>query len=78
MSGWRDAVRVFAFLGRVTRARAREVKAALRLALLSAAIAPLVLACAGCSRGAEPGTLVIALETTPRGFDPRFSTNVAQ
>ena len=27
-----------------------------------------------CRRGAEPGTLVIAIEVAPRGFDPRFST----
>ena len=34
-------------------------------------IIPLV----GCQRGAEPGTLVIAIEVAPRGFDPRFSTS---
>ncbi len=28
----------------------------------------------GCRRGGEPGTLVIAIEVAPRGFDPRFST----
>jgi peptide/nickel transport system substrate-binding protein len=28
----------------------------------------------GCRRGAEPGRLVIAIEATPRGFDPRLST----
>ena len=28
----------------------------------------------GCKRGGEPGTLVIAIEVAPRGFDPRFST----
>jgi peptide/nickel transport system substrate-binding protein len=28
----------------------------------------------GCRRGGEPGTLVIAVEAPPRGFDPRFST----
>lgn len=28
----------------------------------------------GCRRGGEPGTLVIAIEVPPRGFDPRFST----
>ena len=27
-----------------------------------------------CHRGGEPGTLVIAIEVPPRGFDPRFST----
>src|SRR5215510_16501312 len=27
-----------------------------------------------CHRGGEPGTLVIAIEVAPRGFDPRFST----
>jgi peptide/nickel transport system substrate-binding protein len=30
----------------------------------------------GCRRGGEPGTLVIAIELAPRGFDPRFSTTV--
>ncbi|HLG16814.1 MAG TPA: ABC transporter substrate-binding protein [Blastocatellia bacterium] len=29
---------------------------------------------AGCRRGGEPGTLVIALEAPPRGFDSRLST----
>ena len=28
----------------------------------------------GCRRGGKPGTLVIAIEIAPRGFDPRFST----
>lgn len=27
-----------------------------------------------CKRGGQPGTLVIAIELPPRGFDPRFST----
>src|SRR6185436_10351070 len=27
-----------------------------------------------CRRGGQPGTLVIAIEQPPRGFDPRFST----
>jgi peptide/nickel transport system substrate-binding protein len=30
-----------------------------------------------CRRGGEPGTLVIALELAPRGFDPRFSSGSA-
>src|SRR5687768_255533 len=30
-------------------------------------------ATSACKRGGEPGTLVIALELAPRGFDPRFS-----
>jgi peptide/nickel transport system substrate-binding protein len=34
----------------------------------------LTLPLTGCRRGAEPGTLVIAIEVAPRGFDPRFST----
>src|SRR5215208_5931862 len=34
----------------------------------------LVLAMRGCKRGGEPGTLVVAVEEPPRGFDPRFST----
>src|SRR6266404_2809948 len=29
---------------------------------------------AGCRRGGKPGTLVVAIEIAPRGFDPRFST----
>jgi len=29
---------------------------------------------ASCKRGGKPGTLVIAIEQPPRGFDPRFST----
>ncbi|HWC75827.1 MAG TPA: ABC transporter substrate-binding protein, partial [Blastocatellia bacterium] len=29
---------------------------------------------AACRRGGEPGTLVIAIEGPPRGFDPRFSS----
>ena len=29
----------------------------------------------GCHRGGNPGTLVIAIEVAPRGFDPRFSTS---
>ncbi|MFY9572750.1 MAG: ABC transporter substrate-binding protein, partial [Blastocatellia bacterium] len=28
----------------------------------------------GCRRGGEPGTLVVAVEVAPRGFDPRLST----
>ncbi|HKP85731.1 MAG TPA: ABC transporter substrate-binding protein, partial [Blastocatellia bacterium] len=34
----------------------------------------LVISTTGCRRGGEPGTLVIAVEEAPRGFDPRFST----
>jgi peptide/nickel transport system substrate-binding protein len=29
---------------------------------------------ASCRRGGKPGTIVIAIEVAPRGFDPRFST----
>lgn len=29
---------------------------------------------ASCHRGGKPGTLVVAIEIAPRGFDPRFST----
>src|SRR5688572_5434189 len=35
----------------------------------------LTLPLTGCQRGGEPGTLVIAIEVAPRGFDPRFSTS---
>jgi peptide/nickel transport system substrate-binding protein len=34
----------------------------------------LLIPAASCKRGAQPGTLVIAIELPPRGFDPRFST----
>ncbi|HTG17068.1 MAG TPA: ABC transporter substrate-binding protein [Blastocatellia bacterium] len=34
----------------------------------------LLLPAASCKRGAQSGTLVIAIELPPRGFDPRFST----
>jgi len=37
-------------------------------------IAFLVIPTTGCRRGGQPGTLVIAIEVAPRGFDPRFST----
>jgi peptide/nickel transport system substrate-binding protein len=45
----------------------------LRVACL-ACIASLIAPVTGCRRGGEPGTLVIAIEVAPRGFDPRFST----
>src|SRR5262249_8173179 len=35
----------------------------------------LACAMAGCRRGGRPGVLVIAAESPPRGFDPRFSTS---
>jgi peptide/nickel transport system substrate-binding protein len=34
----------------------------------------LIVPATGCRRGGEPGTLVVAIEVAPRGFDPRFST----
>ncbi|MEN3335168.1 MAG: peptide/nickel transport system substrate-binding protein [Blastocatellia bacterium] len=37
----------------------------------------LLLPLVACRRGGEPGTLVIAIEATPSGFDPRFSTGNA-
>lgn len=48
--------------------------------LLSAAcclllIAFFVIPSAGCRRAKEPGTLVLAIEILPRGFDPRFSSS---
>lgn len=76
--GWKDAVQVFELPKTIAKARGRRFKTVLRLMLLSLFVAQLLLTSAACRRGAEPGTLVIALETTPRGFDPRFSTNVAQ
>jgi peptide/nickel transport system substrate-binding protein len=37
-------------------------------------LALFVLPSAGCRRAKEPGTLVLAIEILPRGFDPRFSS----
>ena len=37
----------------------------------------IVFATGACRRGGEPGTLVIALELAPRGFDPRLSSGSA-
>ncbi|MEK6301731.1 MAG: ABC transporter substrate-binding protein [Acidobacteriota bacterium] len=34
----------------------------------------LLIPASSCKRGGQPGTLVIAIEQPPRGFDPRFST----
>ncbi|HJQ70826.1 MAG TPA: ABC transporter substrate-binding protein [Blastocatellia bacterium] len=34
-------------------------------------------ASSACKRGGEPGTLVVAIELAPRGFDPRFSSTTA-
>ncbi|HEX5736406.1 MAG TPA: ABC transporter substrate-binding protein [Blastocatellia bacterium] len=34
-------------------------------------------ATSACKRGGEPGTLVVAIELAPRGFDPRFSSTTA-
>ncbi|HTF36733.1 MAG TPA: ABC transporter substrate-binding protein, partial [Blastocatellia bacterium] len=42
--------------------------------LLLSVIFLLIVPLTGCRRGGEPGTLVIAIEVAPRGFDPRFST----
>jgi peptide/nickel transport system substrate-binding protein len=48
----------------------RPLPAALCLILL------LVIPMIGCKRGGEPGTLVVAIELPPSGFDPRFSTTI--
>jgi peptide/nickel transport system substrate-binding protein len=42
--------------------------------LLLSVVLLLIATTTGCRRGGEPGTLVIAIEVPPRGFDPRFST----
>jgi peptide/nickel transport system substrate-binding protein len=42
--------------------------------LILLVVAMLIASSAACKRGGEPGTLVIALEAPPRGFDPRFSS----
>src|SRR5947207_1909159 len=43
--------------------------------LLSVILLLLTVPLSGCRRGGKPGTLVIAIEVPPRGFDPRFSTS---
>lgn len=43
--------------------------------LVALLAALLLLPLAACKPGSEPGTLVIAIEILPRGFDPRFSTS---
>jgi len=48
--------------------------AALRLLSCFFCVALLLIPISGCRRGGKPGTLVIAIEIAPRGFDPRFST----
>jgi peptide/nickel transport system substrate-binding protein len=45
-----------------------------RSILPSLLILSLLLPLAGCRRGGQPGTLVVAVEAAPAGFDPRFST----
>jgi peptide/nickel transport system substrate-binding protein len=49
-------------------------RASLRAAACCLLALPLAVTMTACRRGGEPGTLVIAIETAPRGFDPRFST----
>lgn len=48
----------------------RRLPSAFCLLLFVVLLAPT----AGCRRGGKPGTLVVAIEIAPRGFDPRFST----
>ena len=52
----------------------RTIFESARFALLALLIVVFILSTTGCRRGGEPGTLVIAIEVAPRGFDPRFST----
>src|SRR5258706_14687747 len=55
------------FLHRIRKRKLPTVYCLLLTALL-------ILPTDGCKRGREPGTLVMAIEILPRGFDPRFST----
>ncbi|HEX8185083.1 MAG TPA: ABC transporter substrate-binding protein [Blastocatellia bacterium] len=57
------------------RQKAVRGNTAFRLSLFAFCLLLLALPVAGCKRGGEPGTLVVAVEEPPRGFDPRFSTN---
>ncbi|HXG67700.1 MAG TPA: ABC transporter substrate-binding protein [Blastocatellia bacterium] len=62
----------FNVYGRLPRAASHlHIPRALLVLLL---IGLFFLPAAGCRRGGEPGTLVIAIEALPRGFDPRLST----
>ena len=49
----------------------------LTLTLVLLSLTLFSLAASACRRGGEPGTLVIALELAPRGFDPRLSSGSA-
>jgi peptide/nickel transport system substrate-binding protein len=60
--------------GAATEGRPYMFLAALRLLSCFFCVALLVIPITGCRRGGKPGTLVIAIEIAPRGFDPRFST----
>jgi peptide/nickel transport system substrate-binding protein len=50
------------------------IAAGLRLSTCLVLATLLLAPATGCRRGREPGTLVIAIEATPRGLDPRRST----
>ncbi len=49
--------------------RSLRLKLIIALSVLMTSVLP----SAACRRGGEPGTLVVAIEAPPRGFDPRFS-----
>jgi peptide/nickel transport system substrate-binding protein len=66
---------VFNQRGAATEGRPYTHSAALLRLRCSLCLALLLIPTVACRRGGKPGTLVIAIEVAPRGFDPRFSTS---
>jgi peptide/nickel transport system substrate-binding protein len=60
--------------GAATEGRPYMLSSALRPGFFLVCVALLLIPTSACKRGGKPGTLVIAIEVAPRGFDPRFST----
>lgn len=67
------------FNRRESRARSTRKRVPRRTAhcLLLTALLLVAGTTSACKRGGEPGTLVVAIELAPRGFDPRFSSTTA-
>jgi peptide/nickel transport system substrate-binding protein len=55
---------------------ARSARSRLRATIGLLLLVPASFSLTSCRQGGEAGTLVIAIEQAPRGFDPRFSTAV--
>jgi peptide/nickel transport system substrate-binding protein len=64
-------------MNRRTRSSIRHSLLIIDQLLIGSLLVLLLLPMAACRRGGEPGTLIIAVEAAPSGFDPRFSTGNA-